>query len=286
MRIRSIRPELYEHRSYVRMSRDARRVLLEVIGLADDDGRLLGSARHLWKQRYAEDDDVSREHVEGWLAELEAHGWLTRYEAGGDTYGVVLGWADEASPACQRISHPRASRLPGPPSRPHSGRVPEAVAKSSGTIPDVRRTDLDMDGEEEKDLGRPGASPALPLVLDVVEAKTPTATERERANVLRVHAHWRTYHPKAGSGLDSTSLSYRHTAKRLREGSSVETLCAAIDGCHRDPWRVEHKATGLDQIMKDSSLVARFAEAGQANAPDEHPLIRQAREAKAKEAQR
>lgn len=114
-RCRSLRPDLFESDAYVSMKRDPRRVLIELMCLADDEGRVQGSARHLRSQRYTEDDDLTTAQIEAWIAEVEAAGWIRRYQVGGNTIAEVIGWRDYGSPTYQSIDRPKPSRLPAPP---------------------------------------------------------------------------------------------------------------------------------------------------------------------------
>lgn len=114
-RIRSIRPEIFDSDAYVRLSRDARRVLIELICLADDEGRLQGSARHLRAQRYAEDDDLTTAEIEGWIADVEREGWIRRYQVNGNTIAQVVGWSDYGTPTYQVVNRATPSRFPPPP---------------------------------------------------------------------------------------------------------------------------------------------------------------------------
>lgn len=84
-------------------------------------------------------------------------------------------------------------------------------------------------------------------------------------DVCSVYEHWRGYHPRSAPKLIAESQEYRLIADRLREGSSVSTLCEAIDGCHKTPHNLGindrgKKYLGLHVIFKSASQVERFVQ--------------------------
>jgi uncharacterized protein YdaU (DUF1376 family) len=78
------------------------------------------------------------------------------------------------------------------------------------------------------------------------------------AEIRAVFTHYRQWHPRATPNPRSDSKEWRAIAARLREGRSVEDLCRAIDGYHRDPWHCgendRHKA------FLDLGLICRTGE--------------------------
>ncbi len=158
-KIRSYRPDLFESDGYVRLGRDARRVLLELIGLADDEGRVQGSARYLRSQRYACDDDVTTAEIEGWITEVEREGWIVRYQVAGNTIAQVNGWRDFGSPTYQVLDRPKPSRLP-PPAQGSTPAGPPAPVVDPPSTP--RRPVADSPPTDRRSIDDPPPTPRRP----------------------------------------------------------------------------------------------------------------------------
>lgn len=84
--------------------------------------------------------------------------------------------------------------------------------------------------------------------------------------VCKVFDHYRTHHPKAHKSPQRASKEWKAIAARLSEGSSVDELCEAIDGCHKTPHNLgqndrQQAYLGLELIMRNGDQVARFMEA-------------------------
>ena len=107
-RIRTIKPEFAESESIGKLSRDARLLFLQLLTVADDEGRLRAAPRLLAGKLYPYDDDAPS-LIEGWLAELDANQHIIRYAAGGNHYAQITNWAKH-----QKIDRPSKSKLPSP----------------------------------------------------------------------------------------------------------------------------------------------------------------------------
>lgn len=91
-----------------KISREARLCFIELWTLADDSGRLRGTPKVLASLLYPYDDDAAG-LIDGWLAELEGQGCITRYEVEGKPYIAIQNWLSH-----QKIDKPTPSRLPAP----------------------------------------------------------------------------------------------------------------------------------------------------------------------------
>lgn len=109
-RIRTIKPEFWGDAKTARVSRDARLLMIGLLNESDDDGRQLASAKRIAGALFPHDDDVDAALVSRWLDELEAAGFVMRYEVDGAKYLVIPSFRTH-----QRISKPTESRLPPPP---------------------------------------------------------------------------------------------------------------------------------------------------------------------------
>lgn len=198
---------------------------------------------------------------------LRVHDWMEHAE----------GWKDADRKRKERQKKRRAPR-------------PENVQDASGTVqglsgkrpPERRgeeRRSEERRGEEIKTpplppaSGAPPAAPAerAPETLTLVPLE-PTRDSSAADSVRAVFAHYRTRHPRSFPTPKSTSKEWSAIAARMREGFSVEDLCAAIDGCHMTPHNLGEndrgeKYLGLELIMRNGSQVTRFAETARNGPP-------------------
>ncbi|MEY9137604.1 hypothetical protein ACVMII_006501 [Bradyrhizobium diazoefficiens] len=105
-RIRTIKPEFPQSETIGKLSREARLLFIQLWTLADDEGRARAASRMLASLLYPYDDDAPG-LMDGWLAELERHGCITRYVVEGATYLQIDNWLKH-----QKIDRPTPSRLP------------------------------------------------------------------------------------------------------------------------------------------------------------------------------
>jgi hypothetical protein len=85
------------------------------------------------------------------------------------------------------------------------------------------------------------------------------------AAVLAVWEHYRGYHPRAVKVLKRSSGPYQKILARLKEGSTVEDLCQAIDGNHCSPWHNGENPGNkpyhsLELILRSATKVTDFIE--------------------------
>lgn len=107
-RPRMIPPELVNDERVEECSLLAAILAVRVVTLADDQGRLPGSARHVRGVAFAMRSDVSEAQVDEALDELAAAGFLLRYDDGRVYIQVVDWWS------LQRLRRAYASRYPAP----------------------------------------------------------------------------------------------------------------------------------------------------------------------------
>jgi hypothetical protein len=105
-RIRTIKPELPQSQTIGRLSRDARLLFIQLFTVADDAGRARAASRLLASLLYPYDDDAPG-LIDTWLAELEHHKQVRRYEVDGSEYLEIVKWLEH-----QKIDRPSPSRLP------------------------------------------------------------------------------------------------------------------------------------------------------------------------------
>jgi uncharacterized protein YdaU (DUF1376 family) len=165
-----------------------------------------------------------------------------------------------------------AARKPRGPSgggtqRPVERVVEQPVARSNGHDgePVVTRT-VELTVSREGKNGGFGGSGSDLLSPSLEESGSgKDRVGRFASDIRAVFAHYRQWHPRAMVTPRPESKEWRSIAARLREGATVEDLCKAIDGYHRDPWHCgendRNKAyLDLSLIMRDGTHVQRGLE--------------------------
>lgn len=105
---------------------------------------------------------------------------------------------------------------------------------------------------------------AVPKQLSVPQTGQPCECS-EAVMVRDVFAHYRKLHPRAFRNPQPDGKEWRLIRARLREGSTVEELCQAIDGYHASPYHQGKNDRGtkyldLGLIVRDGSHVAKGLE--------------------------
>lgn len=233
-RIRTIKPEFWEHPKVTRVSRDARLLFLGLLNEADDEGKLRFSAKKLGGVLFGSDDDVGAEQITDWTAELEREHLVVRYEVDGAPLLLVCGFTEH-----QRVSHPSPSRLPNP---------PEDFASRSREAPESLRPEMEQGTgnreveEEHVELTLSSAPPTAPDPVCVVFKAWQEATGHHRAIL----------DPKRRRAID----------KAMKLGYPVGDLVAAVHGVMLFPHnRGETNGTRYDDltlVLRDSEHIERF----------------------------
>ncbi len=110
-RIRSIKPELWQDEKIGDLSRDARLLLLGMLTMADDEGRLLATPMVLLGHVFPFDSDAQK-RLGGWILEVKRSEIVVFYENNGKPYAAFRHWKRH-----QKINKPNPSTLPEPPVR-------------------------------------------------------------------------------------------------------------------------------------------------------------------------
>lgn len=149
-RIRTIKPELFSSTSAKGLTLGARWLFAALFTEADDEGRMLASARKIAGNVFPDDEDITEQNVAEWIDELERKGMVLRYVVEGIRYLWVVNFRKH-----QRISHPTPSRLPPP---------PEVLAKVSGEPVEPLGKDLGSGKGSGSGRGSEAAAPPEPPV--------------------------------------------------------------------------------------------------------------------------
>lgn len=153
-RIRSIKPTFASDSKVARLSLQARLTFLLLLPEADDEGRMVGSAKRLVGALYPSDEKIGAAQLERWLAELEREEMVVRYVVDGAKYLAITNFAKHQNP-----QHPKPSTYPDP---PPAGSRHENVENASGQPPDTvtKPSSLSVEGVERELRGRGSIAPA------------------------------------------------------------------------------------------------------------------------------
>lgn len=133
-RIRSVKPELRTSLTVATWPREVRYAWVLLWGYLDDHGRGKDDMRLLLADLFPLDKDVTGKKLDRWLALMCQPGpddpvpALCRYVVAGQTYLHATKWGDH-----QKVSHPKASRIPP---CPINHAATESFAKPSGSSPE------------------------------------------------------------------------------------------------------------------------------------------------------
>ncbi len=112
-RIRCVKPELIATERFAGLSDAAKVLYYGLLALVDDDGNCPAGAQYLNGQIfYAR--PRSAVSIGKLLAELEAAGWVVRYEVDRAQYVTMVGWTEKGSITYQKIDRYQGARFPAP----------------------------------------------------------------------------------------------------------------------------------------------------------------------------
>jgi hypothetical protein len=169
-RIRTLKPEVFQHRKVGRLSIHARWLWLALLTHADDEGRLVADPGQLRITAFPYDRDITDEQVDHLIGEISATGLVRFYEVDGVPYACFPSWCDH-----QKIDHPSRSKLPEPQGYEDSPSPRESSASTRRALGESARALVMDQGSRIKDQGReqgttttaPGAhAPGRPKAAD------------------------------------------------------------------------------------------------------------------------
>lgn len=241
-RIRTVKPEFWQHPKVTRVSRDARLLFLGLLNEADDTGRLRYQGKRLAGVLFPEDSDVDAGWIDARVDELELVELVRRYEVDGERLLVVVGFLDH-----QAINRPSPSRLPEPP-----GALTDSSVRPPAPVPD--RSVGEGNREQGTGKGDPvvgSADRALVLVEPPVAGPDP---------VELVFAEWVLATGRARSVLVPKR---RDLIARQLKHYPVEDLVAAVRGWRHSPHHCGANDRGetyndLELLLRDAAHIERF----------------------------
>lgn len=190
-RIRTIKPDFWQHPKVTSVSRDARLYFLGLLNEADDAGRLRYSGKRLSGVIFPDDDDVSGAEVDAWTCELAKAGLVLRYTVEDAPLLLVIGFTEH-----QKINRPSPSKLPAP---LMEGSWSDQGEEQEGSSPE---------GEQGGAAARGTRIPDEFLVTADMQAwvETRCATVNWRQQTERFVNYW-----KSKSGRDAVKLDWERT---------------------------------------------------------------------------
>lgn len=228
-RIRSLKAEYFDDEDVGRVSRDARLLFLGMWPQADREGRLEDRPARLKVRIFPYDEDVDGARVNGLLDELQAAGFILRYERDGERVIQIRSFVKHQRPH----PHEPASMLPAPESREKTRR---AVEKH-----DEKLHSCHPPYQETRDK-RPDPEPQIP---------DPEPPEPDRFAVF-----WDAYPRHVGKQAAERAFEKLHVSDAL-----LEILLAAIGQQKRTPeWLknrgqfIPHPATWLNGHRWDDEV--------------------------------
>jgi hypothetical protein len=219
------------------LSANAERTFVRLWTYCDDEGRAKANPKLLKAALYPVHDDITVEMIMADLAEMEAAGLVMRYSVAGASYLTVPSWH-----RWQKPQRPSPSRLPQPPRRGHSARVPRVLREPSGTHPRALHAG-EGDRSKEKEIGEgtgeESAASADAVREDFERAWVHYPRKKEKPDALAAYRATRKRRVSAADLLTATK-NYG-TAKRaeIASGSSEPRfvkLGATFYG-PKEPWR-------------------------------------------------
>lgn len=171
-RIRSVRPELLEHPRFAALSDGAVRLWMGLLPCWDDEGRSLGNVGYLAGRIYFA-RPKSKATIGRELAELEAAGWMNRYQVAGVEYIAVRGWNDPKSECYQFVKDRRLSKFPAPPLEVRT--EPRTDIRTDQRT-DLRTLDQDQEGDQEGDQEQE-AEPARTIPSSRAQTPAPVSVQ-------------------------------------------------------------------------------------------------------------
>lgn len=140
-RIRTVKPEMWQDEKVGDLSHGARLLLVGLVTMADDEGRLRGRPQAILGHVFPWDDDVTPAKIKRWIGDIERQGIVLTYEFEGKPYIAFRHWRRH-----QKINKATPSTLPLPPDpdverdnavklRDDSRTTPVAVRDDVGSSP-------------------------------------------------------------------------------------------------------------------------------------------------------
>lgn len=273
-RARNIKPGFFTNEELVELPFATRLLFAGLWTLADREGRMEDRPKKI-KMALFPADDVN---VDAALADLQAKGFILRYEIEGERYIAILEFKKHQNPHHKEA----ASTIPAPTETTLETVKPEASPGQTAEVPvstvlvtDSLIPDSLIPDSLQKHVELRSPVAVAPDVVDEpeVEIAVPAKPERRKQHrasqdVQDVFAYWQLVMGHAQAKLDDKRS--RAIGARLADGYTVADLCQAVDGCKQSPHHMGQNDTHT--VYDDIELICR-------NGPKVDGFIKRAKQA-------
>lgn len=231
-------------------------VITWMIPQLDVEGRMKGNPKTVKAAVCPLRSDIDKHKIEAILAAADDLGLIKWYQVD-DEWCI---WFPKFTEHQQGLRKKREG----------ASTVPEYSGSSPGVLPGKVSKGKVSQVKSSKDQGKASEVNSLSVSL----------RDPNRSDAIRsVFEYYRRAHPRSHKKPQSKSKEWKAIKERMDEGSTVEDLCHAIDGCHRTPHNVgqndrNQTYLGLELIMRSSDQVTRFGENRDRFAPGSEASIK------------
>lgn len=216
------------------------RLWITILLSADDHGRFRANPKHLAARGWWATGSIpSGEEAEKALSDLEKMGLLCIYSVNSEQFGEVKGWDKH-----QRIDNAASPECPPNPTIAATSGVTAIMPRTAALLP-LGEGGGEGEGSSNRNPGK-GSDKGAESAKAVFEAWL---------------GEWTRYVGKGRQPILDAARS-RKVRDRLRDGFTVEDLCAAARGIWRSKWHRDEKRTDLSLALRDADHVERFMREG------------------------
>jgi len=241
------------------VSEGAENLYVRLIAQSDDEGRYSAEPKWVLAKLYTHRmlNGLEASEVERRIDELWAVDLIRLYEVEGKKFlQLVNVFRTHRSDVKRKLVYPKPLTEPVTHAlRTRNGHVTDPLRTRDGLLPGHVTLEQDLTltpALEQAPTPEPDQAPEVPTE----PLSKPAAVDRAD-EVRRVFEHYRAFHPRRFPKPVATLKEWKLIRSRLTEGSTVEDLCDAIDGCMRSPW---HQGENDRQKVFDSlELIVRDA---------------------------
>lgn len=230
-----MKPEIWQDEKVGDLSHGARLLMLGLLTMADDEGRLRALPALILGHVFPY-DDVTSGKLKRWIDEIEGAGLVLSYSADTKPYIAFRRWARH-----QRPNRPSASSLPEPPD-------PQVVTDNS----------VNVHGKNSDNSGNGHGSITAPRVG---AGSRSVPDPKEFVSWLE---HYKTTTGK--TRVQGSQPARDAFVARRKDGYGLKDLKLATVGCHGDDFCREHGHDVPETILQ-ASKVTRYIELGRKSTP-------------------
>lgn len=218
-RIRTVKPEFFSDEKLARLSRDSRLFFIGLWTVCCDDYGVSRAHPGFLRQVFPY-DDLSTKEISSLVDELEAGGFISRFEAQGEQYLYVWSWERH-----QKVDHRSKFRNPSP---------PENLARTS---------------REPRDTLAPYLVPGPSTWTGTKDQDQTPAAPAARGQADELFEHW--VKKLARPPQCRLTPKLRTKINAALKTYPLDTLKLAVEGMGNDPWPDRKLHLGLEYALRD-----------------------------------